>query len=499
MPRAALNTRKAKHTGVKHEHIYAPRGGCKAVFDHRGEEVLISGPAGTGKSRACLEKILMVCLLTPGTRALILRKTLASLGSSALVTWRNFVIKESLATGTVVYYGGSKEEPAQYRFKNGSTVTIGGLDKATRIMSTEYDIVYVQEATEITLDDLEMIKTRLRNWTISFQQLLMDCNPAGDKHWLKLRCDEGLATLIESRHEDNPRLFEECAPDDPDGHAYAFVPSGYVKVTDRGGKYIAILDALTGVRHKRLRLGLWVSAEGIVYEEFDPSIHVLPWEFDDAGNRLPLPADWERYWVIDFGFSHPFVLKCYARDPQDGAVYMYREIYHTQRTVAEHAIQMLDIVAPEQIITWYDHINRVERSRTERVWIEPKPTAIICDHDAEDRRTFERVTGLGTQPAMKAVSVGIDLHKERLKVDRDGLARFYLMADALVERDQWLVDHLQPVCTRDEYGSYVWKVNADGRPYDEPVKDKDDGVDCDRYLTMHLDFKGKARATLIAG
>ena len=116
---------------------------------------------------------------------------------------------EAIATGTVVYYGGSKEEPAQYRFKNGSKVVIGGLDKSTRIMSTEYDIVYVQEATEISLDDLEMIKTRLRNWKISFQQLLMDCNPAGDKHWLKLRCNDKLCKLIESRHEDNPRLFNE--------------------------------------------------------------------------------------------------------------------------------------------------------------------------------------------------------------------------------------------------------------------------------------------------
>lgn len=55
-------------------------------MEAREEELLISGPAGTGKSRACLEKILMVCLMTPNTRALLLRKTLRSLGSTALVT-----------------------------------------------------------------------------------------------------------------------------------------------------------------------------------------------------------------------------------------------------------------------------------------------------------------------------------------------------------------------------------------------------------------------------
>lgn len=457
------------------QHSYGPRGGCKAVFESRVQEVLVSGPAGTGKSRACLEKILAVCLLTKNTRALILRKTQRSLGSTALVTWRNFVIKEALETGEVVYYGGSQQEAAQYRFKNGSTVTIGGLDNPTRVMSSEYDIIYIQEATEITVTDLEYVKSRLRNWRVSFQQLIMDCNPAGDKHWLKLRCNDGKCILIESRHEDNPRLFDDQG-----------------NVTEKGAAYIAILDNLTGVRYKRLRLGLWVSAEGIIYEEFDPAYHVLDWDFDDEGNRLPLPWEWDRYWTIDFGYRHPFVLKCYAVDPEDDALYMYREIHFTQRIVEEHAATIMNLVTEDKVTKWYDHFNRVDREKHETVWIEPKPLAIICDWDAEGRKTFERHTGLGTQAAVKFVNDGIDLHKQRLKAEK-----FYLMRDALVERDQWLVDNLWPVNTEEEYAGYVWKVSSDGRIMDEPVKAYDDGMDTDRYMTMHLDFKGKARVTML--
>lgn len=463
-------------TGTVHKHVYAPRGGCKEVFESRAEEVLVSGPAGTGKSRACLEKILAVCLLTKNTRALILRKTQRSLGSTALVTWRNFVIKEALETGEVVYYGGSQQEAPQYRFKNGSTVTIGGLDNPTRVMSSEYDIIYIQEATEITITDLEYVKSRLRNWRVSFQQLIMDCNPAGDKHWLKLRCNAGTCILIESRHEDNPRLFNE------DG-----------TVTVRGAAYIAILDNLTGVRYKRLRLGLWVSAEGIIFEEFDPAYHVLDWDFDAEGNRLPLPWEWDRYWAIDFGYRHPFVLKCYAHDTEEDVLYMYREIHFTQRTVEEHASQIMNLVTEEKVTTWYDHFNRVDREKREIVWTEPKPVAIICDHDAEGRKTFEKHTGLGTKPAIKYVNDGIDLHKMRIKNEK-----FYLMRDALVERDQWLVDNLWPVNTEEEYAGYVWKVSSDGRIMDEPVKAYDDGMDTDRYMTMDLDFKGKARVTMLA-
>lgn len=485
------NTSKAKHknSGQELVHEYNPRGGCKEIFEARDKEVLVSGPAGTGKSRACLEKIFAMCLLNPGAKALLLRKTLASLGSSALETWRRYVVPEAIATGAVVYYGGSKEEPAQYRFKNGSKVIIGGLDKATRIMSTEYDIVYIQEATETTLDDIEMTKTRLRNWKISFQQLLMDCNPAGDKHWLKLRCDDKRTRLIESRHEDNPVLFNE------DG-----------TMTDKGVSYIEdILDKLTGVRHKRLRLGLWVSAEGIVYEDWDSTCHVLPWTYtegegDDAVEyEVEFPEDWPRYWVIDFGYTNPFVCQWWAEDPETGDMYMYREIYHTERTVDEHARQIMDIVAPEQTRVIDDHLNRVKREIVERVWIEPKPTMVITDHDAGGRALFEKCTGLGTQPADKRVYEGINLVKKRMNNVRTGDGPgMFIMADCTVERDQSLVDRLLPASTAEEVGSYIWKVSSDGRIQDEPVKLDDHGMDDIRYLFTEKDSRGGARYSELA-
>jgi PBSX family phage terminase large subunit len=473
-------TKHAQPTGLTLEHEYSPRGGCLAIFKRKDAEVLISGPAGTGKSRACLEKVLMMCLRTPNLRAAVLRKTLASLGSTALVTWRNYVAKEALATGECVYYGGSAQEPPQYRFKNGSTVTIGGMDRPTRIMSSEYDLIYIQEATELTLEDIEFINTRLRNWRVSFQQLLMDCNPAGSTHWLKRRANDGKTVLIESRHEDNPVLFDL----DPE--------TGIHTVTEKGAAYISKLDNLTGVRHKRLRLGLWVSSEGIIYENFDPAKHVVDWEYDEDGTRIELPDEWERYWVVDFGFVHPFVLQWWAVDP-DGNAFMYREIYYTHRTIDEHAKTILSQVTTTVEKRYYDHFNRTERVAESTVWTEPKPTAIICDHDAQARRTLEKALGMGTQPAMKDVDTGIDLTDARWKVYPDGTTRMFYMTDTLVERDQRLVDDLRPTCTKEEVADYRWKVMPDGRTKSEPVKQDDDGMDATRYFVMHVDFKGKAR------
>jgi phage terminase large subunit len=36
---------------------YQPRGAARALLLSRAPEVLAAGPAGTGKSRACLEKV----------------------------------------------------------------------------------------------------------------------------------------------------------------------------------------------------------------------------------------------------------------------------------------------------------------------------------------------------------------------------------------------------------------------------------------------------------
>jgi phage terminase large subunit len=404
------------------------------VFSAREQEVLISGPAGTGKSRAALEKLMLVAMLNPGMRGLMVRKTLASLGSTALETWRKFVIPELLAAGECWWYGGSSAEPAQYKFRNGSSIVVGGMDKAMKIMSSEYDLIYVQEATELRIGDWEALLTRLRNGAMSFQQLLADCNPDTPTHWLKQRCDTGTTRMLYSLHVDNPILFDNAG-----------IP------TDRGAKYLETLDALTGVRRLRLRDGLWVAAEGIIYPEFDPATHLV--------DRFDIPQDWDRYWAIDFGFTNPFVLQCWAEDP-DGRLFRYREIYHTRRTVAAHARQILSIVAPGG------------------EWIEPEPVAIITDHDAESRENFEQHIGCATLPARKAVKEGIDLVKDRFTSNR-----LFFLRDSLVERDLDLVEAKQPTCTEEELPGYVWKPNKD-----EPLKERDHGGDTTRYMVAERDM-----------
>jgi len=433
-------------------HSYTPRGTARTVIECRDPEVLIVGPAGTGKSLACLEKLHLAALMNPGMRGLMVRKTAASLTTSAVVTWKRDVIPEAQQAGLVSFYGGSAQEPAQYRYANGAVVVLGGMDKASKIMSTEYDLIFVQEATELTEDDWEALTTRLRSNMLTFQQLLADCNPSHETHWLKGRCDRGQTTMLFSRHEDNPLLFDE------DGNVTVF-----------GAQYIDKLDALTGVRHRRLRKGEWSSAEGVVYEDFDSAVHLV--------NSFPIPDDWPRWWSVDFGFTAPMVVQCYAEDP-DGRLYLYREWYHTGRTVPEFCDDILSVVRPGG------------------KWVEPKPKMVVCDHDSDRQGTsmrdiLARHLSLKTRPALKDVKVGIQRVTTRLQVAGDGKPRLFVLRDALVKPDQTLLDRAKPSCTADELPGYIWDSTPGKDPKETPVKKDDHGADAMRYLVMFHDHKPK--------
>lgn len=421
---------------------YEPHGGNREVFLRREAEVLLSGPAGTGKSRACLEKLHLCAAKYPGMRGLIVRKTLTSLTASALVTFREKVLHP---LDGVTFFGGNKVEPAAFRYPNGSRIVVGGLDKASKIMSSEYDLIYVNEATELLEDDWERLTTRNRYGVMPYQQIIGDCNPDAPHHWLKLRCDAGKTVMLESRHEDNPLLWDRQAG----------------TWTEFGAEYIAKLDALTGVRFLRLRRGIWAAAEGLVYDGWDRALHLI--------DRFPIPAAWPRYWVVDFGYTNPFVWQAWAEDP-DGRLYRYREIYQTQRLVEDHAADIKRIVKDE-----------------------PRPRAIICDHDAEDRATLERHLRMTTVAAHKAVSPGIQAVASRLKVAGDGKPRLFLLRDSLVYRDPALVDKHLPTCTEEEVESYVWDTSGGRKRGEEPVDKDNHGMDAMRYLVAHHDLKGKSR------
>lgn len=289
--------------------------------------------------------------------------------------------------------------------------------------------------------------------------VLGDCNPDAPTHWIMQRSQQlrgdgtPILKLWKSVHEDNPAMWDRFAK----------------QWTPSGSQYIHRLDALTGVRHKRLRLGKWVAAEGQIYEGWDPEVHVID-RYMGMTREEVATKGWSHYWDVDFGFTNPFVWHDWVADP-DGRLILVDEIYRTQVLVEDHAANIL---------------NRTQGR--------PRPSAIIADHDAEDRATFQRKTSMPTRSAKKDVSPGLQSVALRLRVQDDGKPRLLIFRDACPprERDRSLIEVGKPSCTAEEFPTYVWDERQGVKRGEQPLKENDHGMDGTRYQVMYHD-SGKAR------
>lgn len=437
---------------------YRARGAAAELWDCIAPEVQIEGPGGSGKTRAVLEKINALCETYPGTRALICRATRVSCTESILVTLERDVLRPEMPGMQRTITRGQRD---QYEYENSSVIVVGGLDNPDRLFSTEWDVVYVAEAVETSLDAWEKFARAMRSKAIPmgldggplqegeqqavdadgkprlWHQRIADCNPGAPTHWLNQRCNAGLMVRLLSRHSDNPSVTSD---------------------------YLAGLDALTGVRRDRLFLGKWVQAEGVVYQDFDPAVHVI--------DRAPVPLDWPRYRLIDFGFNAPFCCQWWARTP-DLRVIRYRELYETGRI----------LVDPRG---GYDLVKEItELSVGERFVVTlPDP------EDAEGCAALQRA-GMNITLPNKSVELGIQAHMARLRKDATGKPRMMFMKGSLVRRDPVLSKASKPCCTEEEYPEYVYPPGKDGKPVKEiPVDENNHGLDLCRYLSLWLDLYG---------
>jgi len=408
---------------------------CKA------KEVLIEGPAGTGKTRATLEKIFILCEKYANLRIAICRRTRESMSETVLATWEEKVVP----AGHVCIRGArsdtiQRQKRSIYAFPNGSRIVIGGLDKPSRIMSSDYDVIYVAEATEITEDAWEYLLTRLRNHKLPYQQGIADCNPDVPGHWLNRRADTDKMTRLASRHGDNLSVTED---------------------------YLLILDGLTGVRRKRLKDGLWAAAEGVVYDEWDQTVHIVPFIpdiTDDRGKPTRKPPDhWRIVAGVDFGFSNPFCFLWATINPITQQIVVFRELYHTKRIIEDHAETVKKL------------------SRGERIEL------AACDWSPGERLTLDRA-GIPTVRAYKDKTAGIEAVRARLRTQAYGQPGIVFLTDILHEMDHSLDERKLPVSVVQEVPGYAYKDYNPSKPVQEEPIDRDNhGCDAVRYLVCYVD------------
>ena len=276
-------------------------------------------------STRCLAKLHACACNYKNASLVIARKQLTDTYSTVLVTFQ----KKILGSETfVAAYGG--EKPQWFDYPNGSRIWVAGLDKAGKVLSAEHDIIYVNQAEELSLPDWETLTTRTtgRAGHMPYSQTIADCNPAGPTHWIKTRSKAGPLTLFESTHKDNPEIFDPATG----------------QLTEQGMQRIGRLQSLTGARLMRLYHGLWVSPEGAIYGAFDAEKHRV--------KAFDIPPLWPRVVGIDPLGAYTAAVWA-AFDNQANMLHVYREYYQPFGvTTAGHARAILSQSKDETIFAW---------------------------------------------------------------------------------------------------------------------------------------------------
>ena len=317
----------------------------KQFRDCTDPTIVLSGPAETGKTITTLSLIHELAVTNPNLRVVIVRKSRSSMDGTVLRSWIDKILPEDRrcvyngATVMVAVYGG--EKPQLFNYSNGSKIYVTGIDNGSKILSGEFDIIYVNQAEELNMDDIESLETRVTGRAGNIKtrppQLIMDCNPGGSKHPIKLKEAAKALTLFNSRHEDNPTLFDQ--------------ETGIM--TAQGDLSLSRLDRLTGVRYLRLRKGIWAGAEGLYFMYFDPVVHGVATPFTAESVKALRASGWDIWASMDYGFNHWNVIYLHAQDT-DGNIYTFDEIAHRQGYPADIADDLTVILRDRYEITAED-------------------------------------------------------------------------------------------------------------------------------------------------
>jgi PBSX family phage terminase large subunit len=319
---------------------------------HRGQFVMLEGPRGTSKTTGILSYLTLKALRNPGLRVLLARSTRTRLTQSILVTLEQQVFPR---LGMAVPGGSQREGRSEYKLSNGSTLVTMGLDDKNRSTSAEYGLMYVAEAIEIVMrEDVEALAGSLRQavlptWEPDFvHQCFVDCNPGPPQHWMNTATEEVPDSLrrvndrdsydrllrhnwaqvdqideqthlpkwkrIITKHQDNPYYF--------DVNTWEYTPAGeqYINHT---------LKNLRGHLRRRWLDGDWVSAEGIVFPEYQEELHDIE-EFE-----FPT-REWYSVVGVDPGYDHPCAVLWIGHAEND-CLYVFDELYVTGMGVKDVA------------------------------------------------------------------------------------------------------------------------------------------------------------------
>ena len=302
--------------------------------------------------------------------------------------------------GRRVYLAGANDERAEAKIRG---MTLAG--------------AYCDEITLYPESFFTMLLSRL---SVPNARLIGTTNPDSPYHWLKIN-------YLDRENELNLKHWHFTLDDNPN------LDPAYVE---------ALKKEYTGLWYKRFIQGLWVQAEGAVYDMWDESKHVV--------SKVPHPHDCDRLIAGgDYGTSNPTTMQLIGR--HGGRWYVLREYYFDSKKAGH---QKTDAQYADDVEAWLGDV----RDRV-TIYLDPAAASFILQL---------RSRGLHVIEADNAVLDGIQLISRLLADDK-------------------LFVHESCIHLRREFASYVWDQKAQQRGEDKPLKKNDHALDAVRYaLYTHL-------------
>lgn len=279
-------------------------------FASRARYTAYGGARGGGKSWALRRKLVGLCLCYPGIRCLLVRRTLVELKA-------NHILPLLSEYGAILRFSSGENA---FLLDNGSRIDCGYCDSerdALRYQGQEYDIIAIDEATQLSETQFSCLKAALRGVRDMPRRMYLTCNPGGVGHsWVK-------RLFIDRDFRAGERAEDYC-------FIFARVWDNTV-LTSSDPDYVRGLESLPDRLRAAWLDGRWDVFEGQFFSEFDENKHTLG-VGEEKGRAVCLFA------AMDYGFDRLAVLL--LSEDEHGRLTVERELCRSGLTLGEAARQL---------------------------------------------------------------------------------------------------------------------------------------------------------------
>jgi len=464
------------------------------------------GGFGNGKTTAAVIKALQLADLYPGSTGLIARSTYPKLNDTIRKEFLKWCPKEWIVSFAVGQNGDNI-----CHLKNGTTIYFRYIaqqgtkteSSSSNLLSATFDWVIVDqvEDPEITHKDFLDLFGRLRgrarytgdkaNMPVTGPRwMMLTCNPTGNWVFTKLvrpliqYKDTGVITddLICLRDIDRKPVLDEHGKaqlliEVIEGSTYEL---RHVHEAE-GGDFIQTLETMyQGQQRDRFLLGKWVAYEGLVYPQFDVSVHML----QEGDIRAHLDGLIETYY-------QPTWYEGYDYGQAQASCYTLSFV-----TPDRHIIIVDGFYKKEMPID--DQVAAIRRIRSEWGFQADDMHKILADPSIFGRKTVNKRTvgktvadmfkedNINMRRGNSDVANGIVKVGSYLNINRTllhpirrvaGSPRLFVNA----KLDWW----------QDEVTGYFWQQSTSGERIDKPVDRNDHAMDNCRYLLSDMPELGQ--------